>query len=78
MAGAAAYYLAQQGAKIVGIIDKDGGLLSESGFGIEEIKQLLESRNGNALAHPNMISFAEVNEKNMAYQGRNFHTSSCF
>jgi glutamate dehydrogenase/leucine dehydrogenase len=63
VAGAAAYYLAQQGAKIVGIIDKDGGLLSESGFGVEEVKQLLESRNGNALAHPNMLSFTEVNEK---------------
>lgn len=63
VAGAAAYYLAQQGVKIVGIIDKDGGLISESGFGIEDIKRLMDSRNGNALADANMISFAEVNEK---------------
>ena len=29
---AAAYYLAQQGAKIVGIIDAAGGLIKEEGF----------------------------------------------
>jgi len=63
VAGAAAYYLAQQGAKIVGIIDKDGGLISETGLATDEIKHLLETRNGNALAHPDMMSFAEVNEK---------------
>lgn len=63
VAGAAAYYLAQQGAKIVGIIDKDGGLISENGYTIDDIKQLLETRNGNALSYPDMLSFSEINEK---------------
>lgn len=63
VAGAAAYYLAQQGAKIVGIIDKDGGLISEEGYNLEDITNLMETRNGNALAHPNMLSFDEINEK---------------
>lgn len=63
VAGAAAYYLAQQGAIIVGIIDKDGGLISENGYNLEEVKNLMETRNGNALSHPNMLTFAEINEK---------------
>jgi glutamate dehydrogenase/leucine dehydrogenase len=63
VAGAAAYYLAQQGAKIVGIIDKDGGLISEDGYNLEDIKNLMETRNGNSLSHPNMLSFDEINEK---------------
>ncbi|MBL7790324.1 MAG: hypothetical protein JNL75_10895 [Chitinophagales bacterium] len=63
VAGAAAYYLAQQGAIIVGIIDKDGGLISENGYNLEEVKNLMETRNGNALSHPNMLSFAETNER---------------
>lgn len=63
VAGAAAYYLAQQGAIIVGIIDKDGGLITENGYNLEEVKNLMETRNGNALSHPNMLSFAEINEK---------------
>ncbi len=63
VAGAAAYYLAQQGAIIVGIIDKDGGLISDDGYNLEDIKNLMETRNGNALSHPNMLSFDEINEK---------------
>jgi glutamate dehydrogenase/leucine dehydrogenase len=63
VAGAAAYYLAQQGVKIVGIIDKDGGLINEAGYSIDEIKQLMETRNGNALSAPNMMSFDEINQK---------------
>ena len=62
VAGAAAYYLSQQGAKIVGIIDKDGGLISEDGYHLEDIKNLMETRNGNALSHPNLLSFEEINE----------------
>ena len=58
-----AYYLAQEGAKIVGIIDRVGGLINENGFTFEEIKQLFINKNGNALNAPNMLSFDEVNAK---------------
>ncbi len=60
---AGAYYLAQEGAKIVGIIDRVGGLINENGFSFEEIKQLFINKNGNALNAPNMLSFDEVNAR---------------
>lgn len=60
---AGAYYLAQQGAKVVGIIDRVGGLIKEDGFSLDEIKQLYLTKNGNELVAPNMLSFDEVNAK---------------
>jgi len=60
---AAAYYLAQMGAKVVGIIDRAGGLIKEDGFSFEEIKQLFLDKEGNTLKSENLIPFDEVNEK---------------
>jgi glutamate dehydrogenase/leucine dehydrogenase len=60
---AAAYYLAGQGVRIVGIIDRAGGLLNENGFSLEEIRTLFLQREGNSLAAENLLPFAEVNEK---------------
>jgi glutamate dehydrogenase/leucine dehydrogenase len=60
---AAAYYLAQDGAKIVGIIDRVGGLINENGFSFEEIRNLFLTKNGNELNAPNMLSFDEVNAR---------------
>ncbi len=60
---AGAYYLAQEGAKIVGIIDRVGGLINEDGFSLEEIRDLFLNKNGNELNHPNMLSFDDVNAK---------------
>jgi glutamate dehydrogenase/leucine dehydrogenase len=60
---AAAYYLAGQGVRIVGIIDRAGGLLNAEGFGLEEIRALLLARQGNALTADSLLSFEEVNEK---------------
>lgn len=60
---AAAYYLAQQGAKIIGIIDRVGGLIKEEGFTFEEITALYLSKNGNELAHPNLIPYDEMNAR---------------
>lgn len=60
---AAAYYLAQSGAKIVGIIDRVGGLINENGFTFEEIKALYLAKNGNELNAPNLLSYDEVNAK---------------
>jgi glutamate dehydrogenase/leucine dehydrogenase len=60
---AGAYYLAQEGAIIVGIIDRVGGLIKEEGFSLEEIRELFLMKNGNELNHPNMLSFDEVNAK---------------
>jgi glutamate dehydrogenase/leucine dehydrogenase len=63
VASAAATYLSVQGAKIVGIIDKEGGLISREGFSLKEVKQMFISKKGNQLRVPDMLSFEEVNEK---------------
>ena len=60
---AAAYYLAEMGAKVVGIIDRDGGVINEDGFSFEEIKNYFLSKDGNTLVAENMIPFHEINEK---------------
>lgn len=58
---AGAYYLAQHGAKVVGIIDRVGGLIKEGGFSLEEIRELFLTKNGNQLNAPNLLSYDEVN-----------------
>lgn len=60
---AAAYYLAQMGAKVVGIIDRAGGLINEDGFSFEEIKELFLTKKGNTLHAENLVPFEEINEK---------------
>ena len=60
---AGAYYLAQQGAIVVGIIDRVGGLINENGFSFQEIKDLFLNKNGNELVHPNLLSYEEINTK---------------
>ena len=60
---AGAYYLAQQGALIVGIIDRVGGLINENGFTLEEVRELFLTKDGNQLNHPNLISYDEMNER---------------
>jgi glutamate dehydrogenase/leucine dehydrogenase len=60
---AAAYYLAKEGAKITGILDRDGGLLNAEGFSFEEIRALFLNKDGNKLRTENMIPFNELNEK---------------
>ena len=60
---AAAFYLAEMGAKVVGIIDRDGGLINENGFSFEEITALFLAKDGNKLVADQMISFEEINQK---------------
>jgi len=60
---AAAFYLAQNGAKIVGIIDKVGGLINTNGYTESEINQLFLDKNGNELVSKDLIPYEEVNSK---------------
>ena len=60
---AAAYYLTQLGAKVVGIIDRDGGVINEEGFSMEEMTALFLGKNGNTLVSEKMVSFEEINNK---------------
>lgn len=61
VAAAAGYYLAQMGVRIVGIIDRDGGIVNEAGFDMETIRGLYLNRNGNRLHADGMQSFEKLN-----------------
>ncbi|WP_048908358.1 Glu/Leu/Phe/Val dehydrogenase dimerization domain-containing protein [Pedobacter sp. V48] len=63
VAAAAGYYLAQNGVKIVGIIDRVGGLINTNGFTAEEIIGLFNNRTGNTLISPSLLSFEEANKE---------------
>ncbi len=60
---AAAFYLAEMGAKVIGIIDRDGGLINENGFTFEEIQTLFLNKKGNKLMSNTMMPFNEINTK---------------
>lgn len=60
---AAAYYLSLYGVMIVGIIDRNGGLIKNTGFTKDEIKDMFLNKQGNTLVHPDMLSYEEVNAK---------------
>ena len=60
---AAAFYLAGMGAKIIGIIDRDGGIINEEGYRFEEIRTLFLTKDGNKLVADNIISFDEINQR---------------
>ncbi|SHK65425.1 Glutamate dehydrogenase/leucine dehydrogenase [Reichenbachiella agariperforans] len=60
---AAAFYLSAKGAKIVGIIDKSGGLIRENGFSHDEIVSLFVSKKKNTLTHPELLSYEETDNR---------------
>lgn len=63
VAGTAAYYLARMGVSIVGIIDRQGGVINEEGFSFDEVKQLILDREHNQLSCEGMLSFEETNQR---------------
>ncbi len=70
VASAAAYYLSLQGVKIVGIIDRVGGILSPcngvdtgGGLSLTEAKQLFVEKNKNQLFSKDIKPFEEVNSQ---------------
>jgi len=63
VASAAACYLAVEGVKIVGIIDRDGGIIRPDGMGLSEVKELFLHKKGNKLQAEGMLSFEETNER---------------
>ncbi len=62
---AAAYYLAQMGAKVVGIIDIVGGFINKDGFSFEEIRDMYLNKTGNTLnaSTEGLIPFSQMNEE---------------
>lgn len=64
VASAAAMELAHSGARIVGIIDRNGGLINPEGYGLQAVKKLfIEHKFGNNLVVENMMGFDEINDK---------------
>jgi len=60
---AAAVYLTRLGAKIVGIIDRSGGVINEKGFSTEEVRAMFLNKKGNELVTNDMIPFDEMNKR---------------
>jgi len=60
---AAAWYLAQEGALITGIIDRDGGLMQPNGLDLAAITRLFLEKDGNKLKAEGTIPFSEVNDR---------------
>ncbi|MBX7227181.1 MAG: hypothetical protein K1X55_14190 [Chitinophagales bacterium] len=60
---AAGFFLAQMGVKIVGIIDITGALIDEKGFSPAEVNKLFLDRVDKKLDHPQLIPFAEAQQK---------------
>ena len=60
---AAAFYLSQSGAKVVGIIDRVGGLIKTDGYSFEEIRDLFLNKNGNELVSSEMQNYDAINDK---------------
>jgi glutamate dehydrogenase/leucine dehydrogenase len=63
VASAAAYYLASNGVKIVGIIDIAGGIIKPEGLSLDEVVNLFLHKDGNKLKAEGMMSFEEANQK---------------
>lgn len=63
VAAAAGYYLSQLGVKVVGIIDRVGGLINNEGFTHQEIADLFNNRVNNTLVSDNLIPFNEASEQ---------------
>lgn len=63
VAGAAAYYLAQDGVKITGIIDRNGGLIKPEGLEFMEVRDLFINRKNNTLRATDILPFDKVNEE---------------
>ncbi|MBI3234979.1 MAG: amino acid dehydrogenase [Bacteroidetes bacterium] len=60
---AAAWYLSRMGVSIVGIIDRNGGVINEKGYTFEQINQLFLNRKNNTLVADNLMPFEEINQK---------------
>lgn len=59
---AAAYYAARSGARVVGVIDRDGGIINPDGYSFDEVRELFLAKDGNRLRADGMVPFAEIND----------------
>ncbi len=62
VASAAACYLANMGARVVGIIDREGGILAPEGLSLDEVKSLFNEKQRNQLTSDRLRPFSEIND----------------
>jgi len=60
---AAAFYLSRMGVKVVGIIDRAGGVINEKGYSAEEINAFFLNKKGNTLFADDIIPFSDINDR---------------
>lgn len=60
---AAGFYLSQMGMKVVGIISREGGLINQAGFSLEEVSALVFNRKANKLVSPDLLPHEIANQK---------------
>jgi glutamate dehydrogenase/leucine dehydrogenase len=63
VASAAGYYLTQMGARITGIADRNGGLISPEGLDAAAVTELFKNKDGNSLRAENMLSFEQIQKE---------------
>ena len=59
----AALYLSKYGVKVVGIIDRVGGVVKPEGFTLEEMKKLFYDKDGTKLVSKDLIPFEQFNKE---------------
>jgi len=57
---ATGFYLAARGASVIAITDKEGGIIKESGFSLEEIRTITLTKVGNRLIAPDKLPAEEM------------------
>lgn len=72
VAAAAAFYLCKLGVRIVGILDRAGGVINADGFSEAVINQLFLDRRGNQLYTDNLIPFEQIQSEIWTLQAEIF------
>ncbi len=62
VASGAAYYLAKNGAKIVGIIDKEVGIINTEGLSFAQVEKLFVDKSANTLNSEMAQPFEQINQ----------------
>ena len=60
---AAGFYLTQLGVKLVGVVSHEGGLINQSGYDFEQVRELVLNRRANKLVSPDLLPFNVTNQK---------------
>lgn len=60
---AAGFYLTQLGVKLVGVVSHEGGVINQKGYSFEEVRDLVNNRNGNKLVSKDLLPYDIANQK---------------